>query len=62
MGVEIKYPPSKAQWYAKGTFADGTRFEVPAVFSADGSCDTEATDAKVAQLQQVLALQARGEG
>ena len=47
MGIEISYPANKAKWYAKGTLADGTYFEVPAVFNPDGTCDTAATDARV---------------
>ena len=47
MGIEISYPANKDKWYAKGTLEDGTRFEVPAVFNPDGTCDTVATDAKV---------------
>ena len=47
MGITIFYPANEADWYAKGTLADGTYFEVTAVFNPDGTCDTAATDAKV---------------
>lgn len=57
MGIDIHYPANEAEWYAKGTFEGGTYFEVPAAFYPDGSCDIEATDAKVAQL--ILALDTR---
>lgn len=57
MVLTITYPSDKAAWYAKGTLEDGTYFEVPAVFNADGTCDTVATDAKVQQL--ILMLNAR---
>jgi hypothetical protein len=50
MGIEIFYPANEAEWYAKGTLEGGTYFEVPAVFNADGTCDTAATDVKVQQL------------
>jgi hypothetical protein len=50
MGITIFYPANEAEWYAKGTLEGGTYFEVPAVFNADGACDTVATDAKVQQL------------
>lgn len=54
MVLTIQYPANADEWYAKGTFADGTYFEVPAVFNADGSCNTEETDAKVQQLILML--------
>lgn len=54
MVVSITYPANRSQWYAKGRFADGTYFEMPAVFAPDGSCDMAATDEKVAQLEMVL--------
>jgi hypothetical protein len=54
MGIAIFYPANEAEWYAKGTLEDGAYFEVPAVFNADGACDTEATNAKVQLL--ILAL------
>lgn len=47
MVLTIHYPANETEWYAKGTFEDGTYFEVPAVFNPDGTCDTAATDAKV---------------
>jgi hypothetical protein len=47
MGITIFYPANEAEWYAKGTLADGTYFEVPAVFNPDGTCDTAATKAEV---------------
>jgi hypothetical protein len=50
MGITIFYPANEAEWYAKGTLEGGTYFEVPAVFNADGTCDTAATDVKVQQL------------
>ena len=57
MVLTITYPASSAEWYAKGTLEGGVYFEVPAVFNADGTCDTAATDAKVQQL--ILMLNAR---
>jgi hypothetical protein len=54
MGITIFYPANEAEWYAKGTLEGGAYFEVPAVFNADGTCDTAATDDKVQQL--ILAL------
>jgi hypothetical protein len=56
MGITIFYPANEAEWYAKGTLEDGTYFEVPAVFNADGTCDTAATDDKVQQLILVLSV------
>lgn len=50
MGIAVFYPANEAEWYAKGTLEGGTYFEVPAVFNADGTCDTAATDVKVQQL------------
>lgn len=56
MGIDIHYPANEVEWYAKGTLEDGTYFEVPAVFNADGTCDTAATDAKVQQLIFALSV------
>ncbi len=57
MVLTITYPADEAEWYAKGALEGGVYFEVPAVFNAEGACDTDATDAKVQQL--VLMLNAR---
>lgn len=60
MGITIFYPANEAEWYAKGTLKGGTYFEVPAVFNPDGTCDTDATDAKVQLL--ILALSEKANG
>lgn len=57
MVLTITYPTNEVEWYAKGTLEGGVYFEVPAVFNADGTCNTAATDAKVQQL--ILMLSAR---
>jgi hypothetical protein len=56
MVLTIFYPANEAEWYAKGTAEGGTYFEVPAVFNADGTCDTVATDAKVQQFLNILSM------
>lgn len=47
MVVTIHYPADAAEWYAKGTALGNIYFEVPAVFDANGLCDTVETDTKV---------------
>ncbi len=54
MGINVTYPANPDEWYAKGTLEDGTYFEVPAKFNPDGSCDKEATDAKIAALIEFI--------
>lgn len=56
MVVTIHYPANEDERCAKGTLEGGIYFEVPAVFNPDGTCDTEATDAKVQQLILVLSM------
>ena len=57
MVLTIFYPANEAEWYAKGTLENGSYFEVPAVFNADGTCDTVATDDKVQLLIFALSAQ-----
>lgn len=49
MVLTIFYPLNEAEYYAKGTASNGVYYEVPAIFNADGECDTAATKAKVIQ-------------
>lgn len=49
MVLTIFYPSNEVEWYAKGTASNGVYYEVPAIFNADGECDTAATKAKVVQ-------------
>lgn len=57
MVVNVEYPTNAAEWYAKGNFENGTYFEVPAVFNADGSCNIPATDEKISAFYQFLQFQ-----
>lgn len=50
---DISYPANPQEWYCKGNadiLGENITFEVPAVFSEDGACDTEGTQQKVATL------------
>lgn len=44
--LSYSLPASRDEFWAKGTYGD-VKFEVPAVFSPDGSCDAEATAARI---------------
>lgn len=52
MDLNLTYPATVAEHYAKGTAttaAGDVYFEVPAVFRADGTCDENATLAAVVE-------------
>lgn len=60
MGMMIHYPANVAEWYAKGNADPDIYFEVPAVFNADGTCDTAATEAKVENFLTMLRARQNG--